>query len=105
MLSLSFKRHRFPLEVISHAVWLYFRFTLSLRDVEELLAERGIEVTYETIRCWTIKFGPPIAANLRRRRSPPMGPWRLDEMFVKIGGRKMWLWRAVDKSTASTRRL
>jgi transposase-like protein len=96
MRPISFKRHQFPPEVIRHAVWLYFRFTLSLRDVEELLAQRGIEVSYETIRCWTIKFGPLIAANLRRRRSPPTGRWHLDEMVVKIGGRRMWLWRAVD---------
>lgn len=82
--------------MIRQAVWLYFRFTLSLRDVEELLAQRGIEMSYETIRCWIVKFGPQIAANLRRRRSPPTGRWHLDEMFVRIGGRKMWLWRAVD---------
>jgi putative transposase len=94
--TISFKRHRFPAEVIRYAVWLYFRFTLSLRDVEELLAQRGIEVSYETIRCWIAKFGPAIAANLRRRRGPPTGMWHLDEMVVKIGGRKMWLWRAVD---------
>lgn len=93
---LSFKRHRFPADVIRQAVWLYFRFTLSLRDVEELLAQRGIEVSYETVRCWIVKFGPQIAANLRRRRSTPTGRWHLDEMFVRIGGRKMWLWRAVD---------
>lgn len=93
---LSFKRHRFPADVIRQAVWLYFRFTLSLRDVEELLAQRGIEVSYETVRCWIRKFGPTIAANLRRRRSPPTGRWHLDEMFVRVGGRKMWLWRAVD---------
>jgi transposase-like protein len=93
---LSFKRHRFPADVIRQAVWLYFRFTLSLRDVEELLAQRGIEVSYETIRCWIVKFGPQIAANLRRRRSPPTGRWHLDEMFVRIGGRKLWLWRAVN---------
>jgi len=93
---ISFKRHRFPPQVIRYAVWLYFRFTLSVRDVEELLAERGIEVSRESIRCWAIKFGPLIAANLRRRRTPPTGRWHLDEMVVKIGGRRMWLWRAVD---------
>ena len=93
---ISYKRHRFPAEVIRHAVWLYFRFTLSFRDVEELLAQRGIEVSYETIRCWTLKFGPLIAANLRRRRSPPSARWHLDEMVVKIGGRRMFLWRAID---------
>jgi transposase-like protein len=93
---ISFKRHRFPPEVIRYAVWLYFRFTLSLRDVEELLAERGIEASREAVRCWVIKFGPLIAANLKRRRSPPSGRWHLDEMVVKIGGRRMFLWRAVD---------
>ena len=93
---ISFKRHRFPADVIRYAVWLYFRFTLSVRDVEELLAQRGIEVSREAIRCWVIKFGPLIAANLRRRRHSPTGRWHLDEMVVKIGGRRMWLWRAVD---------
>jgi putative transposase len=94
--SLSFKRHRFPGEVIRYAVWLYFRFTLSIRDVEELLAQRGIEVSREAVRCWVIKFGPIIAANIRRRRMAPTGRWHLDEMVCKIGGRRMWLWRAVD---------
>ena len=93
---ISYKRHRFPADVIRHAVWLYYRFTLSFRDVEELLAQRGIEVSYETIRCWTLKFGPQIAANLRRRRCAPTGRWHLDEMYVRVGGQKMWLWRAVD---------
>ena len=93
---ISFKRHRFPPDVIRYTVWLYFRFTLSLRDVEELLAQRGIEVSREAVRCWVNKFGPLIAANLRRRRSPPTGRWHLDEMVVKIGGRRMYLWRAVD---------
>lgn len=79
---LSFKRRRFPGEVIRYAVRLYFRFTLSLRDVEELLAERGIEVSYETIRCWVNRFGPLIAANIRRRRGPPTGRWHLDEVVV-----------------------
>ena len=91
MRAISFKRHQFPPDVIRYAVWLYFRFTLSLRDVEELLAQRGIDVSYETIRCWTIKFGPVIAANLRRRRCAPIGRWHLDEMVAKIGGRrKRW---------------
>jgi putative transposase len=93
---LSFKRRRFPGDVIRQAVWLYFRFTMSLRDVEELLAERGIEVSYEIIRCWVNRFGPLIAANIRRRRGPPTGRWHLDEVVVKIKGRRMWLWRAVD---------
>jgi putative transposase len=96
MVPISFKRHRFPPDVIRYAVWLYFRFTLSVRDIEELLAQRGIEVSREAIRCWVIKFGPLIAANLRRRRCAPTGRWHLDEMVVKIGGRRMWLWRAVD---------
>jgi transposase-like protein len=93
---ISFKRHRFPPDVIRYAVWLYFRFTLSIRDVEELLAQRGIEASREAVRCWVIKFGPQIAANLRRRRSPPTGRWHLDEMVVRIRGRRMYLWRAVD---------
>ena len=96
MRPLSFKRHRFPAEVIRHAVWLYFRFTLSLRDVEEMLAERGIEVSYETIRCWTIKFGPQIARRLKRARPAPSPRWHLDEMVCQVGGRRMYLWRAVD---------
>src|SRR5215207_2337706 len=85
MARISYKRHRFPPTVIQHAVWLYFRFTLSLRDVEEMLARRGMEVSYETIRCWTIKFGPKIAANLRRRKAPPSPRWHLDEMVSTIG--------------------
>jgi putative transposase len=93
---LSFKRHRFPPAVIRQAVWLYFRFTLCIRDVEELLAQRGIEVSREGVRCWVIKFGPLIAANLRRRRPSPTGRWHLDEMVSKIAGRRMYLWRAVD---------
>lgn len=96
MRPISFKRLRFPADVIRQAVWLYFRFTLSIRDVEELLAQHGIDVSRETVRCWTLKFGPLIAANLRRRRCAPTGRWHLGEMYVRIGGRKMWLWRAVD---------
>jgi putative transposase len=96
MAALSFKRHRFPADVIRHAVWLYFRFTLSFRDVDELLAQRGIEVSYETIRCWTIKFGPQIARNLRRKRPAPSPRWHLDEMVCNVGGQRMYLWRAVD---------
>jgi transposase-like protein len=96
MKPISYKRHRFPPDVIRHAVWLYFRFTLSLRDVEALLAERGIEVSYEAIRCWAQKFGVQFARNLRRSRPKPTGRWHLDEMAVRIGGRRMFLWRAVD---------
>lgn len=96
MKPLSFKRHRFPAEVIRHAVWLYFRFSLSFRDVEELLAARGIDVSYETIRCWTIKFGPQIARRLKRLRPSPSPRWHLDEVVCSIGGKRMFLWRAVD---------
>ena len=96
MKSISFRRHRFPADVIRHAVWLYFRFSLSFRDVEELLAQRGIDVSYETIRCWTIKFGPLIARRLRRCRPAPSPRWHLDEMVCWIGGRRMYLWPAVD---------
>ena len=96
MQPVSFKRHRFPVDVIRHAVWLYFRFTLSLRDVEEMMAQRGIDASYETVRCWTLKFGQAFAQNLRRSRPKPTGRWHLDEMVVKIGGKRMWLWRAVD---------
>lgn len=94
--SLSFKGYRFPPDVIRYAVWLYFRFSLSLRDVEELLAQRGIDVSYETIRCWTIKFGPLIAARLKKSRPPASPRWHLDEMVCSIGRKRMFLWRAVD---------
>ena len=96
MIPLSFKRHRFPPTIIRQAVWLYARFTLSYRDVEEMLAERGVDVSYETVRAWFLKFGPDIAANLRCRRPRPSDHWHLDEMVVRINGRKHWLWRAVD---------
>jgi transposase-like protein len=96
MSRISYARHQFPLDVIQRAVWLYLRFTLSYRDVEEVLAERGIDVTYETIRRWVLKFGPAIARNLRRLRSRPSSRWHLDEMAVCIGGKRMYLWRAVD---------
>lgn len=82
MKPISFKGHRFPADVIRHAVWQYFRFSLSLRAVEELMAQCGIDVTYETIRCWTIKFGPLIARRLTRRRPAPLPRWRLDEMVA-----------------------
>lgn len=96
MCPLSFKRHRFPADVIRHAVWLYFRFTLSFRDVEEMLAQRRINVSYETIRCWTNKFGPQIARNLKTKRPAPSPRWHLDEMVCSVGGKRMYLWRAVD---------
>jgi hypothetical protein len=89
--------HRYPADVIAHAVWLYFRFSLSQRDVEELMAERGVTVTYETIREWCAKFGPTYALQLRRRRPRPSDKWHLDEVQLKIKGKRHWLWRAVDK--------
>jgi putative transposase len=93
---LSFKRHRFPPEIIRHSIWLYARFTLSFRDVEEMLAERGLDVSYETVRRWFLKFGSVIAANLRRTRPRPSDHWHLDEMVIVIRGKRYWLWRAVD---------
>ena len=92
-----FHRHRFPAEIISHAVWLYFRFPLSFRDVQELLFERGIVVTYESIRAWVGKFGERFAAELRRRAPQPGRTWHLDEVFLKIRGEQLYLWRAVDE--------
>ena len=97
MKTISYKRHRFPPEVIRQAVWLYFKFTLSLRDVEEILAERGIDVSYETVRCWAEKFGGAIAANIRQTRPRPGSVWHLDEMVVRINGKRMFMWRAVDQ--------
>ena len=87
---------RFPFVVTQHAIWLYARFTLSLRDVDGLLAERGIAVSYETVRAWFARFGPAIARGFRGRRRGPNGRWHLDEMSATIGGRRMYLWRAVD---------
>src|SRR5881398_4197589 len=92
----SYRRHRFPPPVIQHAIWLYLRFTLSYPDVEELLAERGLDVSYETVRSWVLKFGPIIARRLRRSRPRPSNRWHLDEMVVRIAGKHMYLWRAVD---------
>jgi putative transposase len=96
MALLSYRRHRFPPTLIQHAIWLYLRFTLSYRDVEEVLAQRGLDVSYETVRRWVLKFGPLIARNLRQRRPRPSARWHLDEMVVRIAGRRMYLWRAVD---------
>src|SRR5215211_5722028 len=93
---ISYARHQFPPVVIQHAVWLYLRFTLSYRDVEDLLAERGLEISYETVRRWVLKFGPGIARNLRRCRPRPSDRWHLDEMVARIAGSRMYLWRAVD---------
>src|ERR1700746_2378939 len=96
MVKISYRRHRFPPVIIQHAVWLYLRFTLSYRDVEELLAERGLDISYETVRCWVLKFGPMIARRLRRHRPRPSTRWHLDEMVIRIAGERMYLWRAVD---------
>jgi putative transposase len=93
----SYKRHRFPPALIADAVWLYFRFPLSLRLVEEMLLERGIVVSYETIRCWAKKFGPDYAHRLRRKQPSSTDIWHLDEVVITIAGRKHWLWRAVDQ--------
>src|SRR5499433_3080501 len=92
-----YKNHRFPVEIISHAVWLYFRFCLRFRAVEELLLERGVVVTYEAIRKWCRKFGQPSANQLRRRRPRPGAKWHLDEMVFTIKGEHHYLWRAVDQ--------
>ena len=97
MISLSYRGHRFPGYIIRHAIWLYLRFTLSYRDVEELLAERGLDLSYETVRRWVLKFGPLLARGLRQRRPRPGDRWHLDEMVVRVAGRHMYLWRAVDQ--------
>jgi putative transposase len=93
---LCYRCHRSPPEIIQHAIWLYLRFTMSYRDVEELLAERGLDISYETVRRWVLKFGPAIARRLRQRRPRPSDRWHLDEMLVRIAGERMYLWRAVD---------
>jgi putative transposase len=93
----TYPGHRFPAEIISHAVWLYHVFSLSLRDVELILAERGIDVTHESVRQWGLKFGADFARKLRRRRPKPGETWHLDEMFIRIRGELHYLWRAVDQ--------
>jgi putative transposase len=94
---ISYKRHRFPPQIIAHAVWLYFRFPLSLRLVEEMLLERGIVVSYETIRRWAIKFGPDYARRLKRKAPSRHDIWHLDEVVISINGEKRYLWRAIDQ--------
>src|SRR6202040_4191814 len=94
---LCYRSHRFPPEIIQHAIWLYLRFTLSYRDGEELQAGRGLDISYETVRRWGPKFGPSIARRLRRQRPRPSDLWHLDEMVVRIAGKRMYLWRAVDR--------
>jgi putative transposase len=96
MTKISYSGYRFPPEIIHQAIWLYLRFTLSFRDVEDLLAERGIAIWYETVRRWVNHFGPIIAAELRKRRPKPHSIWHLDEVYLKIDGRMVYLWRAVD---------
>src|SRR5260370_22940508 len=100
MARISYGGYRFPPTIIQQAIWLYLRFTLSLRDVEDLLAERGIAVSYESIRRWISHFGPAIAADLGGRRPKPHTTWHLDEVYLKIDGRMVYLWRAVDAEGA-----
>ncbi len=95
--ALSYKRHRYPSEIISHAIWLYYRFSMSFRDVEELMTARGVVLSYETVRRWTLKFGQQYANDLRRRRAQPGDKWHLDEVFLTINGKTAYLWRAVDQ--------
>ena len=95
--SACYPRHRFPAEIISYAIWLYHVFSLSLRDVELLLAERGVIVTHESIRHWCRKFGADFARRLRCRRPRPGDTWHLDEVFIRINGELHYLWRAVDQ--------
>ena len=97
---ISYSGYRFPPDVISYAVWLYYRFPLSLRMVEELLAARGIGLTYETVRRWSVKFGLGIAQRIRSTALAKGDKWRLDEVVVTINGKKPWLWRAVDQHGA-----
>jgi putative transposase len=96
-LSNFYRRHRFPSEIISHCVWLYFRFSLSFRDVELLMAERGVVLTYETVRQWCLKFGQQFANDLRTRRPRPGDKWHMDEVFIRMSGEVHYLWRAVDQ--------
>jgi putative transposase len=93
----SYKGHRYPVEVIAHCVWLYFRFPVSFREVEELMFERGVLVSHETVRRWCAKFGQAYANGLRRRQPRPGDKWHLDEVFVRVNGEQRYLWRAVDQ--------
>lgn len=95
--TVSYQRHRFPSEIISHAMWLYHRFCLRFREVEELLAERGITGTYETVRQWYRKFGPTYARKLKKRQGRLGNAWYLDEVVITIQGEQQYLWRAVDQ--------
>ncbi len=93
----SYKNHRFPPEIIAHAVWLYHRFSLSFREVDELLAERGVIVSYQAVRLWSLKFGQTFAKKLRHPRGRPGDIWHLDKLFIQIRGERCYLWRAVDQ--------
>ena len=93
----NYRGRRFPAEIISHAVWLYHRFTLSFRDVEDLLSERGSIVSYKAIRFWCLKFGPGYARSIRKKRGRLGDIWHVDELFLKINGRQVYLWRVVDR--------
>jgi putative transposase len=101
MSKLSYARHRFPPQIIQHATWLHFRFALSYRDVEDLLAERGIDVTHETVRRWVLKFGRCYAKRIRQRRPRPSGRWHLDEVFVKINGEMHYLYGRLSRCKLS----
>ena len=90
MQNISYRRHRFHPDIIRQAVWLYFRFTMSYRDVEDLLAERGIDIACETVRLWVLKFGQAYARRIRKRRDPAFGVWHIDEVFVNIGGKQVY---------------
>ena len=95
--AVSYKGHRYPVEIISHCVWLYYRFALSLRDISEMMLERGVVVSLETVRQWCAKFGQGYANQLRRRRPRPGDKWHVDEVFIRINGQHHYLWRAVDQ--------
>ncbi|NIA72108.1 IS6 family transposase [Pelagibius litoralis] len=94
--AISYRNHHYPASIVQRSVWLYARFNLSLRDVEELMAERGMVVSYETVRRWVARFGPQIAKRLRGTRPRVHPQWHLDEVYVSIGGRWVYLWRAID---------
>jgi putative transposase len=101
----TYKRHRFPPDIISYAVWLYYRFNLNHRDIEDLLAERGITVSYESIRLWCIKFGAVYTRRLKRKRRGYGDTFYIDEVFVKINGKQHYLWRAVDQDGGEPRKI
>lgn len=95
--AVSYRGFRYPVEIISHCVWLYYRFPLSFREVEELMLARGVVVSHETIRQWSVKLGAAYAAGLRLRRPQAGDKWHLDEVFIKVNGQRQYLWRAVDQ--------